>query len=569
MKILKAIKCFRKNFPNLSCDGFENLVHLTQELKNLKLVKSVCDHLSVQGQLALAETITAISDIDDHYIGGDTKNETFQLCFSTTMQLVNVAKQAILEGKILICDDLQLWKHLQYSALDSGRIPYEFVEKLYLYFSNPSQITTLNMLRHPFLKKFDSTLSEEALAYEYKIRKNPEIWNHYAFLSDFANQLITSKSLEELPSVLTHYLPLEYAEILDQVDWYRLAVSLKTCTHQICFGLHHALKYRPGQIVFCLKYPQIRPLMSQRLTKIDDLEACLDKWKEGADLSILAPSNQRLFEHPLLKNPIDNSKLIQNQALYDKPKANPPLNSRPKVISATGFNQLMQDPYGFYARYILKLLPLERSGAYFAAKEFGINTHKLIEIYIKHGHQSALDHIERLQLESPKILWHSRLKRVIYWIDKQFHELKPIKANAETSFETGLSNRISIKARIDACIFTELGSLVVNFKTGTPPSKTDVITGYCPQLLVEIFLCQTANPLTKIQGEFWHLKGSQPPGVVTSNIVLPLDKIKENLEKITNHYLQSFKPFLACPWPLKRTKYNDYLYLERIDNDRI
>ena len=110
---------------------------------------------------------------------------------------------------------------------------------------------------------------------------------------------------------------------------------------------------------------------------------------------------------------------------------------------------------------------------------------------------------------------------------------------------------------------------MINFKTGIPPSKMEVLSGYSPQLLVEIFLCQNSYTSSQTQGEFWQLKGTQPHGMIVSNIAITLDMVKSNLEKITNHYLQYPKPFLACPWPLKKPKYNEYHYLERINNEGI
>ena len=252
----------------------------------------------------------------------------------------------------------------------------------------------------------------------------------------------------------------------------------------------------------------------------------------------------------------------KNKVVIEKPVANPPLNSRPTSISATDFNLLMQDPYGYYAKHILKLKQLERVGVDKLAKEFGIAVHKLIEIYLKN--EDYLQYLENLTLSSPKILWFGRMLRILEWIKQQISELKPIEIQCEKDFKTLLLGSVLLKSRVDALIVTESGSLVVNFKTGTPPTKSDVANGYSPQLLVEMFCSHNINLK---QGEIWQLKGSTPSGTVSVSIAMPIETIRNNLEKVISHYLLDKKPFLICPWPLKKSKYSEYNYLERLTSE--
>ncbi|MEI6627976.1 MAG: PD-(D/E)XK nuclease family protein, partial [Alphaproteobacteria bacterium] len=429
---------------------------------------------------------------------------------------------------------------------------------------------TMNMLNHPFLRQIDEDLAKQILVYEYKTRKNSEknFWKEYKFENVLVKQLVDSKCWQDLPDTLLQRLPLEYVSLLDDsINWFKLAVNLKTFTPQIRLGLYNALQYKPDQVVFCLKHSQIRPLYSQSLLKSTDLNQALIQWGADFSLNILACNKSGYFDHPLLKETIKVSKIGKLNFPKTVAVANPPLISRPKVISASGFNQLMQDPYGYYARYILKLSSLERVGVNNFAKEFGISVHKLIEIYIKQGYQEALDFMNTLNLDKPKILWHGRLLRIISWVDRQFKELKPLKIESEKLLEISLVGGVLLRARIDASVFTKNGNLVINFKTGTPPNKNEVITGYAPQLLVETFLCQNFDPHIQTQGEFWQLRGTQPLGVVTSSISMAMGLMQENLEKIVTHYLLSASPFLACPWPSKKPKYNEYVYLERLNNE--
>ncbi len=572
MKIIQAIKLARESFADLSCVGFENLLQCAGELKSLNLVSTACTQLEMQNRFGFAEIIKCLVELDTSYICPlkTSELEQFYDCFSTNIQLVEHAKLAIPQGKVLICDDPQLWQHLQYTVMDSVHLPYDFVAKLHLYFGNSCQVNTMNILNHPFLKQIDEDLAKQMLVYEYEARKSSEknFWKEYEFKSVLVKQLVDSKCWQDLPDTLLQRLPLEYVSLLDDsTNWFKLAVNLRIFKPQIRLGLHNALRYKPDQVVFCLKHSQIRSLYGQSLLKSNDLNQALIKWAAHFTLNILACNKSGYFDHPLLKETIKVSKIGKLKFPKTVAVANPPLISRPKVISASGFNQLMQDPYGYYAHYILKLLPLERVGVNNFAKEFGISVHKLIEIYIKQGYQEALGFMSTLKLDRPKILWYGRLLKIINWVDRQFKELKPLKIESEKLLEISLVGGVLLRARVDASVFTEIGNLVINFKTGMPPSKNEVTTGYAPQLLVETFLCQSFDPHIQTQGEFWQLRGTQPIGMVTFSISMAMGLMQENLEKIVNHYLLSTGPFLACPWPSKKPKYNEYVYLERLNNE--
>jgi hypothetical protein len=572
MKIIQAIRLAQQSLSDLSCVGFENLLQCASEIKSLGLVSTACAQLEMQNRFEFAEIIKCLVDLDTSYICPfkTSEIEQFYDCFSTNIQLMEYAKSAIHQGKVLVCDDQQLWQHLQYTEMGDAYLPYDFIAKLHSYFRNPCQITTMNMLSHPFLKQIDETLPGQILVYEYETRKSSErnFWKWYEFKNALIKQLVDSKCWQDLPDTLLQRLPFEYAFLLENsTNWFKLAVNLKTFTPQIRLGLHNALQYKPDQVVLCLKHNQIRPLYSQSLLKRNDLNQDLIQWSANFSLNILACNKSGYFDHPLIKKTIKISKVSKLKFPKTVAVANPPVVIRPKVISASGFNQLMQDPYGYYAHYILKLTPLERVGINNFAKEFGIGVHKLIEIYIKQGYQKALNFMNTLNLDKPKILWHGRLLRIINWVNRQFKELKPLKIESEKLLQISLVGGVLLRARIDASVFTENGNLVINFKTGTPPNKNEVITGYAPQLLVETFLCQSFDPHIQTQGEFWQLRGTQPHGVITSSISMATGLMKENLEKIVTHYLLSDGPFLACPWPSKKPKYNEYLYLERLNNE--
>ena len=63
-----------------------------------------------------------------------------------------------------------------------------------------------------------------------------------------------------------------------------------------------------------------------------------------------------------------------------------------------------------------------------------------------------------------------------------------------------------------------------------PPSKTEATNGYAPQLAIEMFLCAKTYTNAATQAEFWQLKGTQPAGIVSSNIAVPVEALQIELE---------------------------------------
>jgi len=84
------------------------------------------------------------------------------------------------------------------------------------------------------------------------------------------------------------------------------------------------------------------------------------------------------------------SSLTQSAIRYNHPErthqerpplADPPLHKRPRLLFPTGIELLRRNPYGFYARSILKLRPLKPLGGEFSAAFWGTLFHAVLEDY--------------------------------------------------------------------------------------------------------------------------------------------------------------------------------------------
>ena len=68
----------------------------------------------------------------------------------------------------------------------------------------------------------------------------------------------------------------------------------------------------------------------------------------------------------------------ENSYNFDAPCPTPPLIARPRKVSASSFEKLLRDPYGFYAEYILKLKPLEDLNKEEDVRDFGNLVHNIL-----------------------------------------------------------------------------------------------------------------------------------------------------------------------------------------------
>jgi len=585
---LASIQLARSEFPTMRFADFCNLWQIADEINTLGTMPIASANLEQRNQHNILKIIKKIHEVDLPFQCTAKLNASKQVQFSSLFLLSQQALELSKQGFALICDDVGLWEQItQTVSNNQSSAALDWIQKLYTYTTQKNLVNAIEMLRHPLLEKVDTNFQKTALDWEYSLRKNQQqtlgtdIPNHplcHQLLNITDNQNFSatfSEVFQKLPLLIQQQLlPLvDFTQLLDStldcLEWFKGAVNLKNHRSQIHLGLHAALKFKPEQVIFCLKHNQIRPLQSHLLFKNvngKNLPELLFQWAAKKQLNVLSYSADATFEHPLVQtDTLEKHQVKRISMIGERPIANPIASSRPTTISATGFNQLMQDPYGFYARYILKLRQLERSCAQNFAKEFGLATHKMIEVYLKQGLESALQHLHTLKLSSHPILWKGKLSRILEWIRAQVNDLHAIKIQSEQdlSIQLTTTKKITLKARVDACIFTSQANLIVNFKTGMPPSKAEATSGYAPQLAIEMFLCAKTYTNVSTQAEFWQLKGTQPAGIVSSNIALPVEALQLELEKVAHHYLTQNSPFLTCPWPSKTPKYNEYKNLER------
>lgn len=179
----------------------------------------------------------------------------------------------------------------------------------------------------------------------------------------------------------------------------------------------------------------------------------------------------------------------------------PPIAARPTRLSVSDIDTLVRDPYGIYAKNILRLRPFRTVGEPLGPREFGTLIHLLCErcagAVTTNGLDDGLDRVptewdaicqaarlpaDQVAAWKPKVL---RAQRVLAAYERQ---VRPhgapvlIEEGGSLFFDLGPST-VEVVGRVDRADRAEDGGLcIVDFKTGTAGTVKQENAGYAPQL---------------------------------------------------------------------------------------
>lgn len=170
-----------------------------------------------------------------------------------------------------------------------------------------------------------------------------------------------------------------------------------------------------------------------------------------------------------------------------RPLPQPPVSARPAKLSLTNISRLIRDPYAIYARYILRLSPLDPLRPSPDARERGNLFHLILARFVKErpAMETQADAETRLldtaktiiEAETPfpaaRILWLARFNRAIPHILHQDarHQGTPLIVETEGAIllpKTGFK-LFGTPDRIDRLPSGKL--LLIDYKSGSPPTQ--------------------------------------------------------------------------------------------------
>jgi ATP-dependent helicase/nuclease subunit B len=191
-----------------------------------------------------------------------------------------------------------------------------------------------------------------------------------------------------------------------------------------------------------------------------------------------------------------------------RPRPCPPLDVRPRRLSATRIETLIRDPYAIYAEYVLKLRPFEPLAKLPDARERGTLIHDILEDFVRARpggpfDAAALEQLLEIGREAfdrhadfPEVtaLWWPRFEKVARWFVATEAELADVaERHVEGRGEMAVTPDFTLSARADRLDVLSDGTLaIIDYKTGTPPSPKEVRT-LSPQLPLEALIARAGG----------------------------------------------------------------------------
>ena len=271
-----------------------------------------------------------------------------------------------------------------------------------------------------------------------------------------------------------------------------------------------------------------------------------------------------------------------------RPQPCPPLEARPRQLRVTAIDTWLRDPYMVYAQYILKLKKLEPLDKEPDAADFGTLVHKALEIFIKENPAILPEnaYAQLLQagraafaarLDRPAVacLWWPRFEAMAEWLVEREKERRGDVAQVLGELEGKWSFEVDDKpftltTRIDRLEINRDGSLaLVDYKTGTIPTKAEIESGLANQLLLEALIAQygtlepAITPGDVSSLEYWKLAGNADDCEIKNIQVEGINTAGERLENLISEFDNAAKPYTAQNDPSKMPRFNDYAHLTR------
>ncbi|NVN88436.1 MAG: double-strand break repair protein AddB [Rhodopseudomonas sp.] len=221
-----------------------------------------------------------------------------------------------------------------------------------------------------------------------------------------------------------------------------------------------------------------------------------------------------------------------------QPAPKPPREARPTRLSVTAIEDWLRDPYTIYAKYILKLSPLDPVDMPLSAADRGSAIHEALGEFTQtyatalpdNPAQALRDIGERhfaplMEHPEARALWWPRFARIATWFANWETErrLNVLRVVAETQGQIAIpldgGRQFILSARADRIEHRRDRTFaILDYKTGQPPTGKQVRMGLSPQLTLEAAILReggfndiasggSVSELTYVK-----LSGNNPPG---------------------------------------------------------
>ena len=240
-------------------------------------------------------------------------------------------------------------------------------------------------------------------------------------------------------------------------------------------------------------------------------------------------------------------------------------------VFVTELELLVHNPYAFYVKHILRLHKKDDYWILPDARNFGILVHDVIENAKDFNAQKLIDEMDvraKQVLPDNSILfyfWHKRFCEIAPFVENFFRD-KSIK-DKEVLGSVNIAGR-NVRARADII----WDGIVMDIKTGSAPTKKQLMEGTMPQLPLEAFMMQNDGFPLKMKDvsmtpiiQFLQLKNGNPElieykdEIAQSMIDNCVQKVRELFGQYSTDKVASYEYREATG-----TKYHEYDDLARV-----
>ena len=269
------------------------------------------------------------------------------------------------------------------------------------------------------------------------------------------------------------------------------------------------------------------------------------------------------------------------------PEPRPPLYLRPRKLSAVNFEMLMRDPYTIFAKYILKLYPLENLDEDVAYRDYGNIIHKVIERFnnvyntgsypadaeqqmLRIGEEEfAANHIS----SDIKAFWWPKFVKTVNWLIETEKAYRPEIRKVHNEITGSMvfdsaGGKFTITAKADRVDETKDGKInILDYKTGKARSDKEIASGMAPQLPIEGLIAQNGGfaeiPAKNISTlRYWRL-GKEEIVANEEQSQRGLERTMNYLQTTIAHFDKESTPYYTKPDPHEAPDYSDYDHLSR------
>jgi ATP-dependent helicase/nuclease subunit B len=269
----------------------------------------------------------------------------------------------------------------------------------------------------------------------------------------------------------------------------------------------------------------------------------------------------------------------------------PPLAARPRQLSVTQIETWLRDPYAIYARHILDLKPLDELDAAPGRADLGNAIHGALDKFVNRyprelpaEAETELIEIGRAQfgalLSRPGAwaFWWPRFVRIARWlvIAERARRSQVVESLSECHGSLVLpapGGPFTLTAKADRIDRLAEGDfLLVDYKTGSLPTKREIEAGYAPQLPLEGAILRDGS-FAAITGapaalEYWQLRGGVPAGrrcpFTGDDPGELIDFVLAKVRSLIERFDDPATPYLAEPASQWAPRFSDYRHLARV-----